>query len=82
MHSQDNVLARHLQFGLSDHMLPNEDKCKCKDVVPCANGRLSSTTPSKQRDAQQAGFFAASLMVNANVNRHNSQQPIHVLTHN
>ena len=44
----------------------------------------TDASPSRRlrhRDGQQAACLTASLMVNANVNQHNSQQPIHVLNH-
>ena len=44
----------------------------------------TDASPSRRlrhRDGHQAACLTASLMVNANVNQHNSQQPIHVLNH-
>ena len=58
-----------------------ESGLKKRMFCPLGPTDASPSRRLRHRDGQQAACLTASLMVNANVNQHNSQQPIHVLNH-
>ena len=58
-----------------------ESGLKKRMFCPLGPTDASPSRRLRYRDGHQAACLTASLMVNANVNQHNSQQPIHVLNH-